>query len=112
MDFVTYQELFLGMRKERYNNVFSALEEMAQHVGDTSHLITSLTWQAPNLYEARVSYQTLQSTCHFLVTQVVIGTDKILSRMFTGHKSIWPIMLEMAISKALEDKMHILVTVF
>lgn len=85
---------------------------MARHVGDTSHLIASLMWQAPNLHEARVPYQTLQSTCHFLLTQVVIGTDKTLSRMFTGHKSIWPIMPEMAISEALEDEMHILVTVF
>lgn len=57
-------------------------------------------------------FLTRLSKVHFLLTQVVIGTNKILSRIFTGHKSIWPIMPEMAISKALEDEMHILVTVF
>lgn len=57
-------------------------------------------------------FLTRLSKVHFLLTQIVMGTNKILSRIFIDHKPIWSIMPEMAISKALEDEMHILVTVF
>lgn len=100
------------MRSERHYNISSALEEMAQHVQDTSHLIASLIRKPPDFHEAHVSCQNLQSTSHFLLTQDVLGTNKMLSRILTGRKSIWPIMPEPITNMDLEDEMCILVTVF